>query len=131
MSRRKPRETISVCGIVCGRFHSTGSCGALVADLRVREIAELSCSQETTKPCFLFSRQNVGGTPVPQGDWSKLKLKQASSKNKKKKKEALTKHVSKREGLHDCLEIWPVRKHAILNSNINILSRELQMQQKK
>jgi hypothetical protein len=55
MSRRKPRETISVCGIVCGRFHSTGSCGALVAGLCVREIAELSCSQETTKPCFLFS----------------------------------------------------------------------------
>jgi len=48
MSRRKPRETISVCGIVCGRFHSTGSCGTLVADLRIREIAELSCTQETT-----------------------------------------------------------------------------------
>jgi hypothetical protein len=73
--------------------------------------------------------QHVGGTLVPQGDWSKLKLKQASSKNKKKKKEAPTKDASKREGLHDCLEIWHVRKHAILNSNI--LSRELQMKQKK
>ncbi len=50
MSWRKLRGTISVCGIVCGRLHSTRTCGALVADLRVREIAELSCSQETTKP---------------------------------------------------------------------------------
>jgi hypothetical protein len=81
--------------------------------------------------CIIYAGQHVGGTPVPQGDWSKLKLKQASSKNKKKKKEAPTKDASKREGLHDCLEIWPVRKHAILNSNINILSRELQMEQKK
>jgi hypothetical protein len=29
------------------------------------------------------------------------------------------------------LEIWPMQKHAILNSNINILSRELQMEHKK
>jgi hypothetical protein len=29
------------------------------------------------------------------------------------------------------LEIWPMRKHAILNNNINILSRELRMEQKK
>jgi hypothetical protein len=29
------------------------------------------------------------------------------------------------------LEIWLVQKHAILNSNINILSREMQMEQKK
>jgi hypothetical protein len=65
------------------------------------------------------------------GDWSKLKLKQASSKNLKKKKEAPTKDAPKREGLHDCLEIWLVQKHAILNSNINILSREMQMEQKK
>ncbi len=56
MSRRKPRETISVCGIVCGRLHNTGTCGALVADLRVREIAELSCSQETTKPLLPLQR---------------------------------------------------------------------------
>ncbi|KAH8946621.1 hypothetical protein BDL97_12G105600 [Sphagnum fallax] len=76
--------------------------------------------------------QLVGGTPIPQGDWSKLKLQQASSKNKKKKKGAPTKDASsKREGLHDCLEIWPMRKHAILNNNINILSRELRMEQKK
>jgi hypothetical protein len=58
-------------------------------------------------------------------------VKQASRKNKKKMKEAPTKDVSKREGLHDCLEVWHVRKHAILNSNINILNRELQMEQKK
>jgi hypothetical protein len=73
----------------------------------------------------------VGGTHVPQGDWSKLKLQQASSKNKKKKKEAPTKDASKKEGLHDCLDIWPVQKHPILNNNINILSRELRMEQKK
>jgi hypothetical protein len=49
----------------------------------------------------------------------------------KKKKEAPTKDAPKREGLHDCLEIRPMQKHAILNSNINILSRELQIEQKK
>jgi hypothetical protein len=65
------------------------------------------------------------------GDWSKQKLKQASNKNTKKKKEAPTKDAPKREGLHDYLEIWPMQKHAILNSNINILSRELQMEHKK
>ncbi len=64
-------------------------------------------------------------------DWSKLKLKQANSKNPKKIKKAPTKDAPKRDGLHDCLEIWHVQKHAILNSNINILSRELQMEQKK
>jgi len=51
--------------------------------------------------------------------------------NKKKKKEAPTKDAFKKEGLHDYLEIWPMRKHAILNNNINILSRKLQMEQKK
>jgi len=61
---------------------------------------------------------NVWVAHLPQGDWSKLTLKQASSKDKKKEKEALTKDASKREGLQDCLEIWPVRKHAILNSNV-------------
>ncbi|CAK9259941.1 unnamed protein product [Sphagnum jensenii] len=82
--------------------------------------------------CIIYAGQLVGGTPVPQGDWSKLKLQQASSKNKKKKKGAPTKDAfSKREGLHDCLEIWPMRKHAILNNNINILSKELWMEQKK
>jgi hypothetical protein len=40
----------------------------------------------------------VGGTRVPQGDWSKLKLKQASSKNKKKKKEAPTKDALQEGG---------------------------------
>jgi len=49
----------------------------------------------------------------------------------RRKKKVPTKDTSKREGLHDCLEIWPVWKHAILNININILSRELQMEQKK
>jgi len=82
--------------------------------------------------CIIYAGQLVGGTPIPQGDWSKLKLQQASSKNKKKKKGAPTKDASsKREGLHDCLEIWPMRKHAILNNNINILSRELRIEQKK
>ncbi len=61
---------------------------------------------------------NVWVAHLPQGDWSKLTLKQASSKDKKKEKEAPTKDASKREGLQDCLEIWPVRKHAILNSNV-------------
>jgi hypothetical protein len=61
---------------------------------------------------------NVWVAHLPQGDWSKLTLKQASSKDKKKEKEAPTKDASKREGPQDCLEIWPVRKHAILNSNI-------------
>jgi hypothetical protein len=65
------------------------------------------------------------------GDWSKLKLKQVSSKNTKKNKEAPTKDAPKREGLHDYLEIWHVQKHAILNNNINILNRKLQMEQKK
>jgi hypothetical protein len=61
---------------------------------------------------------NVWVAHLPQGDWSKLTLKQASSKDKKKEKEAPTKDASKREGLQDCLEIWPVWKHAILNSNV-------------
>jgi hypothetical protein len=60
------------------------------------------------------------------GNWSKLKLKQASNKNTKKNKEAPTRDAPKKEGLHASLEIWPVQKHAILN--INILSRELQME---
>jgi len=59
-------------------------------------------------------------------------LQQANSKNKKEKKKVPTKDTFKREGLHDCLEIWPAWKHAILNININIniniLSRELQME---
>jgi hypothetical protein len=50
---------------------------------------------------------------------------------KKKKKKTPTKDAPKREGLHDYLEIWPEQKHAILNNNINILSRKLQMEQKK
>jgi hypothetical protein len=58
--------------------------------------------------CYIiYAGQLVDVTPIPQGDWNKLKLQQASSKNKKKKKGAPTKDASsKREGLHDCLEIW-------------------------
>jgi hypothetical protein len=61
-------------------------------------------------------------------DWNKLKLKQINSKNMKKKKKTPIKDAPKKEGLPDCLEIWPVQKHAILNNNINILSRKLQME---
>jgi hypothetical protein len=57
-------------------------------------------------------------------DWSKLKLKQPTTKTWEKRKKPLQR-MPPREGLPDCLEIWPVQKHAILNSNINILSREL------
>jgi hypothetical protein len=75
-----------------------------------------------------MSHHNNSGSQVLGATFACRKLKQSNNKNTKKKKGAPTKDAPKREGLHDCLEIWPVQKHAILNNNINILSKELQME---
>jgi hypothetical protein len=48
--------------------------------------------------CIIYAGQLVGGTPVPQGDWSKLKLQQASSKNEEEKERSSNKGCLLQEG---------------------------------